>query len=161
MVGLANHGKRERNHPMTQVTILTNQHGDFELHMGGCGDIPKASRRYPERVQTFEGIDLVAALVALDEDAADWFCEEPYTQASRDAGCWSTTNGFTHAPCLVKARAAAKIAFDSNGRPFVQTTPDTGAGKCRGKWSTCGGKNGAKSESWHLCKECTAKRAAR
>ena len=81
-----------------EVTILTNERGDFELHLGGCGDIAKSSRRYPDRVETFEGADLVAALVAVDTDAASWFGEEPYTQSARDNGCWSVTNGIDPSP---------------------------------------------------------------
>ena len=30
---------------------------------------------------------------------------------------------------------------------------------CRGKWSVCKGKNPSRSEDWHLCQDCTDKRA--
>lgn len=35
-----------------------------------------------------------------------------------------------------------------------------GIGKCRGKWSACGGINPSKSVEWKICLACTAKRAA-
>jgi hypothetical protein len=31
--------------------------------------------------------------------------------------------------------------------------------QCRGKWSVCKGKNPSRSEDWHLCEDCTDKRA--
>lgn len=30
---------------------------------------------------------------------------------------------------------------------------------CRGRWSVCSGKLPSISAKWHLCKDCTAKRA--
>lgn len=42
---------------------------------------------------------------------------------------------------------------------MATTKPDPTT-MCRGKWSVCGGKNPARSADWHICVECTKKRAA-
>jgi hypothetical protein len=39
--------------------------------------------------------------------------------------------------------------------------PVTDVGKCRGKWSVCKGVNPSRSLDWHLCQDCTEKRAVR
>lgn len=106
---------------MTAVTLLSTARGDFQVHLGGCSDIAKASRGSRDAVRTFAGDDLVAAIIALDTDAASWFGETPYTPESRDAGCWATRNGFDPAPCFVKAIAAERVAFDADGRPYVES----------------------------------------
>jgi hypothetical protein len=52
---------------------------------------------------------------------------------------------------------AAKKMPAHNPRGTNPTGDDT---KCRGRWSKCGGKNPAKSASWHLCAgpgSCTEK----
>jgi hypothetical protein len=45
------------------------------------------------------------------------------------------------------------VARTPTSKPKIET-------QCRGKWSVCKGKNPARSEDWHLCVDCTAKRAA-
>lgn len=103
----------------TSLTLLTNERGDYELHVTGCGDIKRASRRYPERNATYEGDDLLAALIEVDTDAANWFCEAPYTQESRDGGCWAVRNGIDPSPCVTKLIAVAGITFENGtGRPL-------------------------------------------
>jgi hypothetical protein len=107
----------DRTPAPTTITLLTNERGDFEAHVGGCSDIRKASRRYPDRVTHCGGTDLVAAIIDLDTEAAAWFGCEPYTEKAREDGCWAIVNGIESSPCLVKAIKAAGITFDSDGRP--------------------------------------------
>lgn len=55
---------------------------------------------------------------------------------------------------------------NADGTPTAATleiltgSPVAAPDNCRGKWSACGGKNPAKSESWHLCQACTDVRKA-
>jgi hypothetical protein len=103
----------------TSLTLLTNLHGDFELHTTGCADIRRSERRYPERTEAITGPDLLSALRAVDQDAADWFCEIAYTEASREGGCWAIANGITPSPCVTKLIVAEGITFEPvTGRPI-------------------------------------------
>lgn len=105
------------------ITQVKNSHGDLELHVGGCKDIDKHARRMAgnaDRPSHYSGETLVEALVAADTDMAAWFVEEPYTQSSRDNGCWTVlTNGW--APCFRSLLRTAGVQFDEEtGRPSVQ-----------------------------------------
>jgi len=56
-------------------------------------------------------------------------------------------------------KVVASPAKASSKRPVAKEAPTLEADdRCRGKWSACKGKNEAISASWHLCKQCTAKR---
>jgi len=152
---------------MTQITILKNSKGDFETHLTGCADIKRShyGSYVGEKPSTYgigrteSGTSLLAAIKDADAAMAAWFGEEAYTESSRENGCWTVRHSH-FAPCFVKAVRVAKISWTDEYVPFVATTPDTGSGKCRGKWSQAGCKNGARSESWHLCDDCTTARKA-
>lgn len=106
---------------LVDLALLVNERGDFEVHLSSCRDVPRAARFHPDRTTRHRGGDLVAAMVALDTDAAGWFNQEPYTEASRAAGCWAIRNGLDLAPCVESARKAQSIDFDADGRPTVAT----------------------------------------
>ena len=105
---------------MTSLTLIKNSKGDFGLHVTGCSDIARsATPTYRgEKPPVYEGADLLAALVAVDTDAAGWFCELPYTDSSREQGCWAVAHGIPPAPCLTKLIKAGGIGFEAvTGRP--------------------------------------------
>jgi hypothetical protein len=107
---------------MVGITVMKNQRGDFEAHLTGCAHIDmKARRSGGEKPSKYTGATLVAAIVAADTDMADWFCEVPYTESSRQNGCWRITNGIHHAPCFTKAVKAAGVTFEAHtGRPVAK-----------------------------------------
>lgn len=167
----------------TKITLAKTRRGDLQLHVTGCGDLGHRSKyflEYGEEMPVFEGADLAAAITEADTDMAAWFGELPYTESSRENGCWSSTNGVEHAPCLKAAIKSAGLVFEADGRPRVAMTPlafrrraaaaaatlapvsaRSDETRCRGKHSVCGGINDAKSAKWHLCQPCTDRRAAR
>lgn len=145
------------------ITLIRDRKGDQVMHVAGCGDIKRAHRSsHPDEAPVVYLEDsLIAAIRAADADMAGWFGEEPYTQKSRDAGCW-TTLASEHAPCFVKALKADGISFDEViGEPLkVVATRQYQApsGQCRGRWSRCSGANPSKSATWHLCDSCSQAR---
>ena len=76
---------------------------DVEAHTSDCGDVKKLGS-----IQVFPGADAEAAVIAVDTDAASWFCEEPYTESARENGVWSLA-AFEIKPCLRKSLKAAGV----------------------------------------------------
>lgn len=108
---------------MTSITLLTDINVT-EVHVAGCRDLKNV--RDPHRPGHYRNVNatlnakgetLADAIIAADTEMAEWFGEEPYTEKSRAAGCWSVTNGYTWAPCFTKAVKAEGIIFDEDGRP--------------------------------------------
>ena len=94
----------------------------MEIHEGECGDVARIRRtrltkrgEYVERITHFRHETVVGVLVKADTDMADAFGEEPYTQSSRDNGCWSLRTCHL-APCM---KAVLKgVTFDKvTGEP--------------------------------------------
>lgn len=100
-----------------QIDLITPA---MELHRSGCADVKRSLRRgrtsqneEAARVATFAGHTLVDAIIAADTEMAGYFCEEPYTQDSRNNGCWTVLKCH-RAPCL----SFAGVTFDpETGRP--------------------------------------------
>jgi hypothetical protein len=112
----------------TAVTLVREHRGDFKVHMAGCRDIAKSHDRTQGpggEPPTFDGATLLDAIVAMDTDAASWFCREPYDGLDDESGesCWSTHHGFEWAPCFADRVKAEGIVFDpATHKPWVSTT---------------------------------------
>ena len=90
----------------TKGTGLTLLWPAMELHVAGCADIERSVRRHRttrgENVEsrtTYRGSDIVRTIVKADTDMAGAFCEDPYTESSRENGCWSFETCHI-APCV-------------------------------------------------------------
>lgn len=113
---------------MAAITVISPA---MEAHLAGCGDIEKAVKRgRGEQIdQTYEGLTLLDAIVAADEDWADAFGETAY-QPNRTH--WGIDN-MDVKPCLGRAIAKAGITFQSRetreeegvGRPIYVVTGET------------------------------------
>lgn len=154
----------------TTITLVRNEMGDDEMHIGGCGDIARKSSRHAARAgekheTNYTADTLLEAIVVADQDMAAWFCEEAYSESSRENGCWSTTL-VKWGPCFAKAVKAAKITFENTtgrpvqGRLVEALAPEAAADflpicrKCK--------TNPVGKVNWTWCRDCvTANRAAK
>ncbi len=107
---------------MVSLTILTPA---MEIHRTGCADVARSLRQRrtmrgdtAEGKQTFEGETVLEAVLALDVDLADMFCEEPYTPSADENGCW-TTPACSWAPCI-KAELGTLVFDPETNRPRVR-----------------------------------------
>ena|ERR1035437_10034347 len=103
------------------ITVKTSGNGDYEGHVSGCSHLNRTSGSdWDRRLHVFAAAETVLdAIIAADTDMARWFCCTPYTEKSRDDGCWAFNSGVVAAPCLKKLMTAAKIKFDADGRPYT------------------------------------------
>jgi hypothetical protein len=101
----------------TSITIISPA---MEVHVTGCADIAKTvAKRYSKATKTvgemtaneYEGDTIVQAILAADEDLADWFCEEPY---QANATAWTVRTSHP-APCFLKTLKG--VSFGDDGRP--------------------------------------------
>lgn len=156
----------------------------MEVHQYGCADVKRtmkqgrsrATRSEAANVTTYEGETIIAAIVAADTDLADWFGQEAYVPSGDQPWTVATCH---IAPCakalmtglVYDGSAAPTVADGYEIGPKERTAhrvakqlapkPATSAGSCKGKWSTCGGRNAAlPKKGWNLCQKCTDVRAA-
>jgi hypothetical protein len=104
---------------MISISLITPA---MEVHMTGCADIARSIKQgrtkhndQAELENKFTGETMVEAIIAADEDMAEMFGEEAYTQSSRDNGCWQFVTCQV-APCV----KITGIAFDQDGRPSAK-----------------------------------------
>lgn len=114
----------------TGITLVREYRGDFKVHMAGCRDIARTHDRTQGpggQPPTFDAGSLFGSIIAMDEDAASWFCRTAYDGKDEESGesCWSSTNGFGWAPCFADAVKAERIAFGTHGRPYFVADPET------------------------------------
>jgi len=103
------------------LTLVNDGHGNEAIHLTGCSDIAKALRVVGSSKHEATGANVAEALRSLDTYMAGWFGEQPYTQSSRDNGCW-TVETVEIKPCAAKMIKAAGVTFDAEtGRPIDPT----------------------------------------
>ena len=100
---------------MAAVTIITPE---MRAHIAGCRDIKREMAQLgAERVATYEGADLLAAILTADDDLASWFGCDAYDPNAGEE-CW-TVDGCDWAPCLLLEVTKAGIKFDDLHKPYI------------------------------------------
>lgn len=113
---------------MIRLTLTKTSRGDLEMHRAGCADLKVRARHQGSEEEThYEGETLLGALRVVDEDWADAFGEDAYTDQAVENGCW-TVSASEKAACFVAMLRAERVEFDPRtGRPTI--APRTIGGK--------------------------------
>lgn len=140
----------------------------MDIHAHGCADVARTLKRGRSRtahtdvdgVQTFEGETIIEAIVAADTDMAALFGQDVY-EADPAETPWTVANCQV-LPCAAKLMKG--LIYDGKSAPRLTgeaPKAEAVAHPCKGKWSTCRGRNAAlPRKGWNLCQSCTDARAA-
>jgi hypothetical protein len=102
---------------MAAIVTIRNHKGDLEVHIAGCADVAKTLKQTRDAApETFEGLNLLAAIRAADVDWADAFGNEVYSDDQDNGESW-TVSIMGWAPCFSSAVKAARIVFGDKGEP--------------------------------------------